>query len=510
MKFKKNITITTPIFYSNGPLHLGHAYTAVLSDILKKAFKLFNHDVLLTFGADEHGEKIIKSAEINNITPQERVDLIYDGTVKLWRSLDIDYDVFTRTTSEKHKQNVQQIFNQLYSDNFIKKDDYEGYYCFHCEQYIQPSELKDDKTCNTCNRELTFKKEQAYFLNVTQFTDWWIQETNNNKERFMPWASIKEIVNYFVKNDLLDLCITRDNLTWGIKINNANIDKKYTLYVWFDALINYLTATKFNTDKEYFQNWWTNATKIQILGKEITRFHCLYWPIILKMLQLPQPDIFYVHGWIISKNDKMSKSKNNFVYCDDLIKDLSVDGLRYYIAKTIPFQSDHNYQKEHLTTVYNAELVNEISNLASRTLKMVCLYNDGTIPHYDPTTIDATFNQVISNLPEKLKKALYNIDLPAYINEILLVCKAANKLITDVQPWKLQDKELLNNFLGMMVDVIKDIFLYLSPITSKQLPQIYRDIFQQDMDITTHYKRNYFANLTLDKTSFVIYQRYKK
>ena len=505
MKFNQNITLTTPIFYANGPLHLGHAYTGIFTDTIARILKLYGHNVWVTFGADEHGSKIVNTAEKLNISPQELIDDMFANTTKLWEQLNVDYDVFTRTSDLAHKSNVLDIYDYFQKQNLIYFDSYNDFYCVHCEEFFTTKQVGINKKCPSCERDVKKHCENSYFFNVRKFKQWIINFYQDHPDFCQPQNKITEILNNFLNADLVDLSLTRQNLDWGVKFVDTN-KNNFTLYVWFDALFNYLTACNFDANKitNEFKEKWENATVINIIGKEITRFHCLYFPIFLHALDLKISDKIFVHQWILNAKEKMSKSKHNFVYCQDILKEYPVDALRYYVIKTFPYLTDHHYSSNELKSIYNADLVNEIGNLISRLHKMISLYCNCTIPFYQLEFLQSPLvnktNLALKALHKKLYACVESLNITNYLQEILLLVKNANKIITDSEPWTLyknNDQGSINNILGFLTEIVGHVLIYLSPIMPTVIPSFYKSLFGKSINITALTTDNNYASIKI-------------
>ncbi len=373
----KKFYVTTPIYYPSGKFHIGTAYTTILADTIKKYKKLRGYDARLLTGLDEHGQKIQEVAEKAGKTPQEHVDEIAEYAKKLWNTMDIEYDDFIRTTEERHIKVVEKIFDKLMDNQDIYKGEYEGWYCTPCETYFTETQLVDGK-CPDCGRDVRRMKEEAYFFNMKKYTDRLIKFYEENPHFIEPEFRKNELFNNFIKPGLEDLCITRTTFDWGIKVKR---DPKHVIYVWLDALVNYITALGYGTDDDtLFKKYW--PADLQIVGKDIIRFHAIYWPIFLMALGLELPKKIYAHGFIMMKDGKMSKSKGNVVYPEMLADRYGLDATRYFLLREFSYGQDAVFSPEGFVERFNFDLCNDLGNLLNRTIGMINKYFDGIIPNY--------------------------------------------------------------------------------------------------------------------------------
>jgi len=458
---KNKFYITTPLYYPNDNLHIGHAYSTVIADVLARYKKNCGYDVRFLTGSDEHGEKIEKKAKENNKEPLDFVNGIIKNFISLWKDLDIDYDVFIRTTDKKHEANVQNVFDQLLKDKKIYKGKYEGYYCSSCESYYTESQAVDGK-CPDCKKEVYKLKQDSYFLKVAEEKEF-LTKLLNKKGFLLPKTRINELMSSFVDNDLKDLSLTRNNFKWGIPVKG---DEETIIYVWFDALLGYLSGIDYYNDKKY----WDDKTEIvQILGKEITRFHCIYWPVVLKNIGARMPDTFLSHGWIIDDSGKMSKSKGNVVDPVQLIDKYGSDALRFFLMSQISIKSDGVYSEDKLKQTFNTYLANQYGNLISRTIQMTINSFDGKVPKKGK---DFKESKDINKEIEKLSKEYQN-EMDKYeINNAIDVCikllGELNKYIDVTKPWTLKDdSDKLSTVLNDLFKGINNITILLNPFLTK-------------------------------------------
>ena len=395
---KKTFYITTPIYYPSGKFHIGTAYTTTLVDSLKRYKKLRGYDAYMLTGTDEHGQKIENVAKKNNETPKEYVDKMARAAKELWSKMEIDYDDYIQTTEERHEKIVQQIFERFLKQGDIYKGEYEGWYCEPCESYFTETQLVDGK-CPDCGRDVRKMKEESYFFNMKKYTDRLLEYYENHPDFIKPEYRKEEMINNFIKPGLEDLCVTRTSFDWGIKVLS---DPKHVIYVWLDALTNYITALGYMSDDDtLFKKYW--PADVHVVAKDIARFHLIYWPIFLMALDLPLPKTIYVHNFIMMKDGKMSKSKGNVIYPEMLIDRYGLDATKYALLREMPYSQDGVFTPESFVERYNYDLCNDLSNLLNRTISMVNKYLDGVIKSYNGTFSEfdkdieeCSFNQIKS------------------------------------------------------------------------------------------------------------------
>ena len=496
MSDNKKFYITTAIAYASSKPHIGNAYDIVLADMIARYKKQMGYEVFLMTGSDEHGQKIEEKAKAQGITPKEYVDNAAANIKAVWDSLNTSYDKFIRTTDADHEKAVQRIFTKLYEQGDIYKSTYEGKYCVPCESFYTESQLVDGK-CPDCGREVIDSKEEAYFLKLSKYQDRLLKYFEENPDFIKPESRKNEMINNFLKPGLQDLCVSRSSFKWGVPVE---FDDKHIIYVWIDALSNYITGIGYNPDgsTDKFGKLW--PADLHVIGKDIVRFHTIYWPIILMALGLPLPKQVLGHPWVLVGEDKMSKSKGNVVYADELAKRFGADAVRYYLLSQMPFGNDGTFTYESFINVFNSDLANTIGNLVSRTVAMTKKYFGGTV--------------VKNELTEDLDKELfgyaetciskYHKCMDAYLNAdactaILDLAKRCNKYIDETMPWALAkdeaQKDRLNDVLYNLLDLIKIIGVLLRPIMPDTAKAIAGDSISEELRTPDSYKPEETANL---------------
>ena len=473
---KEKFYITTPIYYPSGNWHLGHCYTTVICDAIARFKRMDGFDVFFLTGTDEHGVKIEKRAAENNTTPKAFVDALVGNIKELWKTLGISYDKFIRTTDDYHVEAVQKIFKKLYDNGDIYKAEYEGMYCTPCESFWTESQLVDGK-CPDCGRPVEKAKEESYFFRLSKYQDKLIELYQNNPEFISPKSRMNEMINNFIKPGLQDLCVSRTSFKWGIPVS---FDDKHVIYVWIDALTNYITALGYEgKDDSLFKKYW--PADLHMVGKEIVRFHTIIWPAILMALGVELPKKVYGHGWLLIGGDKMSKSKGNVVDPFVLSERYGVDAVRYFLLREVPFGSDGVYTNEALLNRTNADLANDLGNLVSRTTAMITQYFGGIIP--DGSYREEIDNELVSLCEEALEKVRRDVDnllIPESLAEIFKLIQRANKYIDETTPWILakdeSKKQRLGTVLYNLAETIRISAVLLSPFMPDTAKRIFDDL----------------------------------
>ncbi len=472
---KKKFYITTAIAYTSKKPHIGNTYEIVLTDAIARFRRYMGDDVFFLTGTDEHGQKIQEIAEKENITPKQHVDKIAGEIKDIANMLNISYDKFIRTTDDYHVKAVQKIFKKLYDQGDIYKSEYEGLYCTPCESFWTETQLKDGK-CPDCGREVVKTKEEAYFFKMSKYQDRLMKHIEEHPEFIQPESRKKEMVNNFLKPGLQDLCVSRTSFSWGIPVD---FDDKHVIYVWIDALSNYITALGYSPDNkgELYNKYW--PADVHIIGKDILRFHTIYWPIMLMALGEPLPKQVFGHPWMLFGEEKMSKSRGNVIYAEDLVKHFGVDAVRYYALHEMPFAQDGSITCDVFISRYNSDLANTLGNLVNRTVAMINKYFGGEIK--EPTTageFDDNLKETVMNSIKKVEKSMETLHVADALDHIWTIVDRANKYIDETMPWALAKSEetmprlqtVLYN-LAESIRIIASLLVSFMPSTAKAIAE---------------------------------------
>ena len=504
---QKKFYITTPIYYPSANFHIGHCYTTIIADAIARYKRLKGYDVFFQTGTDEHGQKIEKKAEEAGVTPKEYVDKIIENAKDLWKSLDISYDYFIRTTDSDHERRVQKIFKKLYDNGDIYKGEYKGLYCTPCESFWTESQLDENGNCPDCHREVHEVKEEAYFFRLSKYQERLEKFYEENPNFILPVARKNEMLNNFIKPGLSDLCVSRTSFKWGIPVD---FDDKHVIYVWIDALTNYITSLGYPEDLEKFNKYW--PADLHLVGKEIVRFHTIIWPCLLMALDLPLPHPVFGHGWLIINGGKISKSLGNYKDPREYINDYGVDAVRYFALREVPFGSDGNFSEEALINRTNSDLVNTLGNLVNRTLAMSKKYFNSVVTNpkvYE--NIDDNLTSYIKALPSIVDKKMEGLKINEALEDIFELLKRANKYIDETTPWILAKDETktdrLKTVIYNLLEVIRISAVLLTPFIPETSEKIFKMLNTKE---TSFDSINDFGkleeNITLNE-SFILFNR---
>ena len=503
----KKFYITTPIYYPSANFHIGHCYTTIIADAIARYRRLSGDEVFFLTGTDEHGQKIQKKAQEAGVTPQEYVDNIVDNAKDLWKSLGISYDKFIRTTDKEHINIVQKIFKKLYDQGDIYNGEYKGLYCTPCESVWTETQLIDGK-CPDCGREVNEVTEEAYFFKLSKYQDKLVEYIEKNPDFIKPESRKNEMINNFIKPGLEDLCVSRTSFDWGVPVS---FDTKHVVYVWLDALSNYITALGYMTnDESLFKKFW--PADLHIVGKEIVRFHTIIWPIMLMALGLELPKQIFGHGWLVINGGKISKSLGNYKDPREYIETYGVDAVRYFALREVPFGNDGNFSEELLISRTNSDLANILGNLVNRTIGMANKYFDGIIENMNVCEkIDDTLKDLALNLKNQVDNNMSNLQISEALDNIFELFRACNKYIDETMPWVLakdeKKQDRLKTVLYNLVESIRFGTVLLQAFIPTTAENIFNQINTNITDFDTLDKFGYYESKTKLNNPEVLFKR---
>ena len=471
---KEKFYLTTAIAYTSRKPHIGNTYEVVLSDAVARYKRAKGYDVFFLTGTDEHGQKIQQEAEKAGISPKEYVDGVAGEVRKIWDLMGASYDKFIRTTDDYHEKTVQKIFKKFYEQGDIYKSEYEGWYCVPCETFYTDTQLKDG-CCPDCGRPVEKTKEESYFFKMSKYQDRLMKYIEEHPDFIQPESRKKEMINNFLKPGLQDLCVSRTSFNWGIPVE---FDTGHVIYVWIDALSNYITALGYDTESpsDTYKKYW--PADVHIIGKDILRFHTIYWPIMLMALGQPLPKQIFGHPWLLSGNDKMSKSKGNVMYADDLARRFGTDAVRYYLLSEMPYAQDGTITYENIISKYNSELANTLGNLVNRTVAMVKKYFDGKVYKPCQTEADAELIAAAEKTAAQVNAKMDEYKAAEALDAIFSLARRSNKYIDETQPWVLakSDTERLKTVLHNLLEAIRTAAILLAPFMPETSEKILAQI----------------------------------
>ncbi|MBR2705568.1 MAG: methionine--tRNA ligase [Clostridia bacterium] len=487
--------VTTPIYYPSGKFHIGTAYTEVLADMVKRYHVLKGEESFLLTGTDEHGQKIENKAREAGMEPKEYVDIQAEKAIELWKKMKIDYDKYIRTTDDFHIEAVQKIFEKFLKQGDIYKGEYEGWYCEPCESYFTETQLVDGN-CPDCGRTVYKMKEEAYFFKMSKYVGRLVKYYDENPDLIKPSYRKQEMINNFIKPGLEDLCVTRTSFDWGIQVKS---DPKHVIYVWLDALTNYITALGYESeDDSLFKKFW--PADAQIVGKDIARFHLIYWPIFLMALDLPLPKTIFVHNWVTMKDGKMSKSVGNVIYPEQLIDRYGLDATKYYLIREVPTSSDGLFTPEGFVERFNSDLCNDLGNLLNRSIAMCNKYFDGKLDGYNglKNDVDLSLEEMVKTTIENFDLAFSNFEFANSLKIIWKLVSRTNKYIDETEPWKLakdmeseDNQEKLKSVIYHLIATLKQIAILIRPLMEETSDNMLRQLGLLSEDIVWNQLQNY-------------------
>ena len=504
---KEKFYLTTPIYYPSANFHIGHCYTTIIADAIARYKRLNGYDVFFLTGTDEHGQKIEKKAIEAGVSPKEYVDKIVENAKDLWKSLDISYDKFIRTTDSEHVACVQKIFEKLYQQGDIYKGEYKGLYCTPCESFWTETQLKDGK-CPDCGRDVHEVKEEAYFFRLSKYQDRLVNYIETHPEFIQPVSRKNEMINNFIKPGLEDLCVSRTSFKWGIPVT---FDNKHIVYVWIDALSNYISALGYlSEDDSVFKKYW--PANLHIVGKEIVRFHTIIWPIMLMALGLELPKKVFGHGWLIIDGGKISKSLGNYQDPREYIAMYGIDAVRYFVLREVPFGNDGNFSVDAMVTRANADLANVLGNLVNRTIGMINKYFDGVVTNTRCSEeLDADLIKIALSLKDKVNEDMDKLEVSSALEHIFDLFRACNKYIDETMPWILakedDKKDRLATVLYNLVESIRIGTVLLSPFVPSASERIFKQLNTDMKDMASVNEFGGYVSGTRVGTADPIFQR---